>query len=371
MLLAGCVATPSHRTLRLPALSLSVVGSGAVIDERAEFRAEFCDALQRSGAAARRGRCADYLWRLPDERPLARDWTAAHPGPLRARVLVVGGAFDCFPPASTPFAGSVAELRSPDLSIDYVAVSGRSSSRANAAIIDARIEALDPQDDRPLILLGYSKGTVDILEALTRYPAIVHRVTAVVSVAGAVNGSALAERYRRLYDFWLEKRHLASCPRGDGGVLDSLTPTRRLSWLATHRLPKRIRYYSLATFVTPPGLARMLREPYRILSRIDARNDGQLLAYDEIIPGSILLGYANADHWAVATHLEDRFPFLAHRAIGRHPFPQRALLEALLRFVLTSDARHHDLSPPTAPPRRAPPQLRRAPVPGTGDLPSQ
>jgi hypothetical protein len=54
---------------------------------------------------------------------------------------------------------------------------------------------------------------------------------------------------------------------------------------------------------------------------------------DEVIPGSALLGYANADHWAIALRMEDRFPFLVHRAQGKHFFPQYALLESILRLV--------------------------------------
>lgn len=46
-----------------------------------------------------------------------------------------------------------------------------------------------------------------------------------------------------------------------------------------------------------------------------------------------MLGFVNADHWAVALWMEDAFPHLAHRPIGRHPFPQDALLESLLLFV--------------------------------------
>ena len=31
-------------------------------------------------------------------------------------------------------------------------------------------------------------------------------------------------------------------------------------------------------------------------SRVDARNDGQLIYYDQVIPGSSLISYVNADH---------------------------------------------------------------------------
>jgi hypothetical protein len=36
------------------------------------------------------------------------------------------------------------------------------------------------------------------------------------------------------------------------------------------------------------------------LSQVDSRNDSQVIFYDQVIPGSVLLGYLNADHWAIA-----------------------------------------------------------------------
>ncbi len=33
---------------------------------------------------------------------------------------------------------------------------------------------------------------------------------------------------------------------------------------------------------------------------IDGRNDSQVIFYDQVIPGSSLVGYINADHWAIA-----------------------------------------------------------------------
>lgn len=43
---------------------------------------------------------------------------------------------------------------------------------------------------------------------------------------------------------------------------------------------------------------------------LDARNDGHVLYTDAIIPGSYLLGYFNADHWAVALPVARTVPKL-------------------------------------------------------------
>ncbi len=339
--LASCAVEPTRNALELPAVALSVIGNSPVVDERPDFRSVFCEVLRSKESFDPAGGCDDYLWRLPDEKPAAARQLSGYAVDSRLRILIVGGAFgDCYPPASTPFAEDVNRLKSRGVSIEIVSVSGRSTVELNAKTIADRIADEPPDDTHPIILVGYSKGTADILDALTKYPEAAARVSAVVSIAGAVNGSPLSSRYLGLYDRLLANLAFGSCPPGDGGVLGSLSRVTRLSWLADNTIPNHILYYSIGTFTTPSRLARILAYPQRQLSRIDARNDGQLLVQDQLVPGSKLLGYANADHWSVAVRMEDRFPFLAHRTVGKHPFPQQVLLESILLFV------QRDLIPP-------------------------
>ena len=70
---------------------------------------------------------------------------------------------------------------------------GRLSSERNARSVRDALMALPHEDAAGrVVLLGYSKGIVDILEAVVSYPEIRPRVAAVVSLAGAVGGSPLA-----------------------------------------------------------------------------------------------------------------------------------------------------------------------------------
>ena len=66
---------------------------------------------------------------------------------------------------------------------------------------------------------------------------------------------------------------------------------------------------------------------------MDARNDSQMLFYDQVIPGGVLLGYLNADHWAVAVPVARSHRFLGSTFVNHNDFPREALLEALMRFV--------------------------------------
>ena len=333
-LLGSCTVTGPNTALRIPLTTADVATVPSIVDGRARYRALFCAVLSNSEPGAPERRCDDILWRLPGEAPPLPAATGPSVLDPHMRLLIVGGAFsDCFPPASTAFFRSATQLRKMGLTVEYAAISGRSSSEFNARIIATHIAALPANGRGPLVVVAHSKGTADVLETLARYPETASRVAAVVSVAGAVNGSPLADLYPGLYDRLFGTRAIGRCPAGDGAFLTSLRPSTRRAWLTDNTLPGSVRFYSMAAFTTPARLARALTYPQQRLSRFDARNDGQLLALDQLIPGSTLLGYLNEDHWAVAVSIEDAFPVLAHRPVGPHPLPQQAMLEAILLLV--------------------------------------
>ena len=110
-----------------------------------------------------------------------------------------------------------------------------------------------------LILVTHSKGTVDTLEALAKYPALADRVAAVVSVSGAVYGSPLADSMPSALIYLGHQMPLATCPPGENmEAVDSLRRSVRLAWFATHRLPARVRFYSLAAYAGPHNVSALL-----------------------------------------------------------------------------------------------------------------
>ena len=106
-----------------------------------------------------------------------------------------------------------------------------------------------------------------------------------------------------------------------------------MKWLANNALPRGVHFYSLVTYPQPDRISEVLKLSYNKLSRVDARNDGQLLFYDQLIPGSDLVAYLNADHWAVALPIARSHRFLKDNLINHNDYPREALMEALLRFV--------------------------------------
>jgi dienelactone hydrolase len=213
-------------------------------------------------------------------------------------------------------------------------VDGLSSSANNARQIRDAILAMPLSSDASrLVLIGYSKGAPDILEAVVDYPEIRSRVAAVVSAAGAIGGSPLANDAEQFQADMLRYFPGATCTSGDGGAVQSLRPATRQAWMAHNPLPPDVRYYSLATYPQPERISSILKSSYEKLARIDARNDSQMIFYDQIVPGSTLMGYVNADHWALAVPIARSHAMIGSLFVTQNEYPREALTEAALRFI--------------------------------------
>jgi hypothetical protein len=80
-------------------------------------------------------------------------------------------------------------------------------------------------------------------------------------------------------------------------------------------------------------VSRALLPSHMALQRRGGPNDGQMLARDAIIPAGRQLGFANADHWAVALPLRQAIPWAAS-LLDRNDYPRTVLLEAVIASVL-------------------------------------
>ena len=189
-------------------------------------------------------------------------------------------------------------------------------------------------DDRPLVLFGYSKGLPDIFAFLVQYPELTHRVAAVVSYAGAVWGSPLADEADEKQLRWLTMIPGAECEKKDSKALETLSPANRDAWFAEHTLPEHIRYYSVVSFPDPDNISNGLQHSHKKLGALkDGRNDSQLVFYDQVIPGSTILGFFNADHWAMSVPIARQHEVSQAIFADQNDFPREIALEAILRFI--------------------------------------
>jgi hypothetical protein len=334
-LLGGCASTPDARELRSQPLRFKTTeGAPDVVDRRSDFRAVFCDELRKEGlATGDDASCGRWLWRLPDESDSRPADVGAVLSPPELALFMVTGAFsECVGDAARPYIAGADRLRADGAFVETIMVGGRSGTASNARQIAAAIERAQLPSERRIVVVGYSKGALDTLRFLVDFPALAGQVDAVVSVAGPIYGSPLAEMAEAPYARLLARLPYDKCPPGDGEVIRSLEPTVATQWLKSNPLPTSVRYYSIAGFTTRERMARSLVPTWKILNRTDVRNDGQVVAADAVIPGSTLLGYANADHWGIAESIEDVRKFLAARP-DPTPFPLEPLLRSIVTFV--------------------------------------
>jgi len=328
----SCLPKFSPLPAQSPAFLLSHIGAPPIPDGRARFRQIACMlADQRQLQGEVRLDCERLLWRLSDEKQPSR---AASPLPAhdpRLRLLIVPGAFaECFPEYGMPFEDAAAALKQRGGLIGFIAVSGRSGADHNAEQIAATVENLPVEPDEKIVLLGHSKGTVDILHFLVNHPQAAMRVSAVVSVSGPVSGSPLADSLAGIYRSLFSRIPFMDCPPGDKRVIDSLRRSYRTTWLASHRLPDHIRYFSLATFAHREDVHPLMLFTYDQLAATGERNDGYVAIIDQLIPGGTLLGYVNLDHWDIALPVRERLNF---GGIGSRADARQLIFEALLLVV--------------------------------------
>lgn len=335
ILFGGCATTPDADSLLSTPVSFTrIAGAPGIIDGRAGFRALFCDSMRAAGLVTDpEAQCTRWLWRLPDEQDRRPMNTASEAAAGVPAIFIFTGAFsECVGEGARPFITGAARVRASGARIETIVLSGRSGTAGNARQIADALERASVPDAQDLILIGYSKGSLDILRFVVDFPGQARGVDAVVSVASPIFGSPLAEVAAAPYSSMAASVPYEKCPPGDGEVLRSLQPGTARAWLEANPLPAHVRYYSVAAFPTSAHVARALRPTWKWLNRIDARNDGQVIAADAVIPGSTLLGYANADHWGVAESLEDVHPFLVGRS-DPAPFPRDQLFESIVRYV--------------------------------------
>ncbi|MCG6875338.1 MAG: hypothetical protein LJE97_09650, partial [Betaproteobacteria bacterium] len=273
LLLAACAAPRLQPySPDTPPLALMPAAQAGVVDKRARFREIYCAVLEAHGRELPDYRpCEEALTRVGKEP--AGTGKPVDLGPSKRHLVaavVAGIGYECFEPWLEP-AGTVAKhARTQGFDQVLIKVDALSSTTHNARQIRDALMAMPSGNGAPrIVLVGYSKGAPDILEAIVAYPEIRSRVAAVVSAAGSVGGSPLANDAEQYQADLLRHFPGATCKAGDGGGVVSLRPGPRQAWLAAHSLPDGVRYYSLVTFPQPERISQILQSSYRKLASVD------------------------------------------------------------------------------------------------------
>jgi len=319
-----------------PPLILVPISQAAVKDKRGRFREIFCAVLEERGQTLPDYRsCDNALTRVGTEPEGSGQPVKLGPSEHGlVAVIVPGVGWNCFAKWLDIQGSTGDHIRQFGYDSQGLKIDDWSSTAGNAQLIRDQIIKLWPQTTKPnLVLIGYSKGAPDILDAVVSYPEIRNRIAAIISVAGAIGGTPLANEATPSQLELMSRWPGAECSMGDGRAIESLRPVTRMNWLAENPLPHDFPYYSLVAYPNPDRISSILKLGYNKLSKVDARNDGQLLFYDQVIPGSGLIGFVNADHWALVVPIARTHPIIGAMFVDQNHYPREALLEALLRFV--------------------------------------
>jgi len=313
---------------RFPPASLLPIGAAAPVDRSGAFAEVFCSVLaesRRRGASW--GACSEYLEPAGAERELR---------PLRTthRVAVIPGIFGrCIADEVQTFSDAREHLESLGVRTDYLDVSGLGGTGYNGRMIVEQIHRkIVEEPGATFILVGYSKGAPDAMEALVMDAEIRRHVAALVTVAGAVGGSRLADGTTDSIRALVGNLAPEKCGEGDKKGIESLKREERLTFLQGHPGPL-VPTYSLVATSSREQTSRVHQGSWSLLGAFETGQDGQMIAYEAIAPGAAYLGAAQADHWAVALPFEN-----AHAAwkllVDRNHFPRKELLEAIIRFIV-------------------------------------
>lgn len=337
-MLVACSSQPQVPfSYTLEPLSFEPGNTYNVTDGRARFREIFCAANKDHGESL-----PDYM---PCEQALVRFDDEPEPTGVPVDLgssstnlvgkMVPGLAYSCVKRWLDHDNSAPNHVATLGYETGFIQVEGIASSETNGGLIAEYVAGLGPEyDDRPLVLFGYSKGVPDIFAFLAQYPELTHRVAAVVSYAGAVWGSPLADEADEKQLRWLTMIPGAECEKKDSKALETLSPANRDAWFAEHTLPEHIRYYSVVSFPDPENISNGLQRFHRQLGELkDARNDSQVVFYDQVIPGSTILGFFNADHWAMSVPIARQHEISQVIFADENEFPREIALEAILRFI--------------------------------------
>ena len=169
------------------------------------------------------------------------------------------------------------------------------SVNVNAKGVRLAVEAA-ATSGKQVVILGHSKGGVDVSAALSLYPELKVHTRAVVMMQAPIGGTPIAtdvlssERLRPIVD-----RLIVGLFKGDPRSLADLSYGARHAFLKDHPYPTDIPTVSLATSSKAPMSLTAAAAAY-LLNRYDEPSDGLVLVKDAIVPGSRVILLDDLDH---------------------------------------------------------------------------
>lgn len=212
------------------------------------------------------------------------------------------------------------------LDVREIDVDTEKTVTANAKVVrDAVLRAVK-ETGKKVVLIGHSKGGMDLTAAVALYPELKPHVRAAVTMQSPYGGVPVATDV-------MDQPLLHSVAgnaidwvlRGDRKSLADFSYAQRKAFVRAHPWPTDIPTVSLATSSSSQfnGLTPVINW-YRL--RYGEKTDGVVSTRDSIVPGSNVVRLDNLDH---LNSVMSGFP-------GRANYDPKALTEALVALALTT-----------------------------------
>lgn len=220
----------------------------------------------------------------------------------------------------------VDRLQARGLDAQQVAIETEAGVEDNARVVrDAILEAA--KDGRQVVLLGHSKGGLDVTAALSLYPELKPHVRAVATMQTPYGGTPLASDLNAFGPLrWLVGNVLERLG-GSGDSMRDLTYAQRQKFLKAHPYPQDIPTVSMAT--SDHSLTSVFASTTNYMAnRYGWPSDGMVPTQDQIIPGSDVVHVQGVDH--AEAGIDGPGPLVSHKASD--------LTEALIAVALQTQA---------------------------------
>lgn len=197
----------------------------------------------------------------------------------------------------------ITELRRLGLDARLVPVPNDGTVASNSDVIVAMVHQIREETPKDIVLVGYSKGGVDVAAALAKAPELLSCVRAFITLFSPLYGSHIASdimdsSLRGL--FYLGIKNVMDC---DTEAMKDLSFERRERYLRRHPLDARIPTLSLAAAITSSAKTSYFQMPYKyILSHYSQESDGLVACKDAIYPGANFVLLSGMDH--IGPHAE-------------------------------------------------------------------
>lgn len=209
--------------------------------------------------------------------------------------LVVGGIFTEHYPGYMDV--PMARLAAAGIDGRRVLIDTEGSVEDNARVIRDTALAAHAETGRSVILVGHSKGGVDVTSALALFPELSPVVYAVVTMAAPYHGSQLVQDVVDSPTFTdLAEGVIADLLGGDPQSLFALAFAPRAAFIAAHPYPSDIPTVCLAASSDAEPEAPLRPLVNWLMSTGHQPNDGLVSAVHAYVPGADLVCVGDIDH---------------------------------------------------------------------------